>query len=110
MEENDKNKTTYTKNMLIKKVANECRRNVNIVQDVYDSLERNITHILSSANQDTDVSIRLFEGISLHSSFVPEKIKVNNLTGKTIKTSSKIVPKAKITRNYREKLTDCENQ
>ena len=101
----DKTKRTYTKEMLIKNIANVCRRDVNTVRNIYNALEDNITNLLSSATPNTDISIRLFEGITIDSKFIPEKTKVNNLTGKVIKTTSKIKPKANITRNYCNKLT-----
>ena len=100
-----KNKNTYTKDMLIKTIAQECRESVNIVRNIYNSLEQNIYDILSTADLDNDVSIRIFEGVTLDSSFIPEKTKVNNLTGEVIVATSKIKPKANITRSYCEKLT-----
>ncbi len=105
MEANEKEKATYTKEMLIKEIAIRCRKDVRFVRAVYNSLEETIFDVLSSASPDTDISIRLFEGITLGSAYVPEKTKVNNLTGETITASSKIKPKANITRNYCEKLT-----
>ena len=104
--DSERNKITYTKNMLVRKISEKCRISVKNVSDVYDTLESLIFDILSSADLNTETSIRLFEGISLESTFTPEKTKVNNLTGETIVTSSKIKPKANITRNYREKLTN----
>lgn len=106
METKEKEKITYTKEMLVKEIASECRRDSRTVRAIYNSLEENVFDILSSADSDTDASIRLFEGISLNSTYVPEKTKVNNLTGETITTSSKIKPKANITRSYCEKLTN----
>lgn len=105
LKNNEKMKITYTKDMLIRKIMEEYGINLRTVRSVYDALEDNIFEILSSANLNNDISIRLFEGISIDSSFLPEKTKVNNLTGKTIVTSSKIKPKVNITRNYCEKLT-----
>ena len=107
MESDKKNKVTYTKETLIKKIAEESNNSVRAVRAMYNSLEADVFEALSLANEDTDVSVRLFEGISIGSVFVPETTKVNNLTGKTMVTSPKIKPKASITRNYCEKLTDC---
>lgn len=106
LENNGKIKITYTKDMLIKKIAEEYGIGVKIVRSIYNLLEENIFEILSSANLNTDVSVRLFEGISIDSSFLPEKTKLNNLTGETIIASSKIKPKVNITRNYCEKLAN----
>lgn len=106
MTNQEKKKLTYTKDMLVRNIAEECGNELKTVRSIYNSLEDNITALLSSANHDTDVMIRLFEGISINSTFMPEKIKVNNLTGEKITTTSKIRPKAHITRNYCEKLNN----
>ena len=102
---NGKVNNTYTKEMLMRDIASKCRRDINTVRRIYSALEENIAELLSSASSEVDVSIRLFEGITLDSTYVPEKVKLNNLTGETITAMSKIKPKANITRNYREKLT-----
>ena len=101
----DKVKHTYTKDMLIRNIADACHKDMSTVRIIYNALEENVANLLSSASSEADVSIRLFEGITLDSTFVPEKTKVNNLTGKVITSASKIKPKANITRNYRNKLT-----
>lgn len=101
----DKVKRTYTKDMLIRGVANVCHKDMGTVRSIYNALEENVAKLLSSATPNADISIRLFEGITLDSTFVPEKTKVNNLTGKVITSASKIKPKANITRSYRNKLT-----
>ena len=105
MAKNDSKKVTYTKDILIKTVAKDCRIDRNTVKDVYESIEDSVSDALSSANEDSDVSVRLFEGIVLNGVYVPSHEKVNNLTGKTIITKSKIVPKAHITRTYCDKIS-----
>lgn len=105
MKTKEKDRITYTKEMLVKEIANKCHKDSKVVRVIYNSLEDIIFGILSSADPDTDISIRLFEGIVLESTYIPEEMKVNNLTGEIITASSKIRPKANITRNYREKLT-----
>lgn len=105
MANNDSKKVTYTKDMLIKTVAKDCRIDRNTVKDVYESIEDSVSDALSSANEDRDVSIRLFEGIVLNGVYVPSHEKLNNLTGEMIVTKSKIVPKAHITRTYCDKIS-----
>ena len=73
---------------------------------VYNTLENLIFNILSSVDENEDVCIRLFEGISLDGKYVPEKTKKNNLTGETHFVESKIKPKFNITRSYCEKLNN----
>ena len=105
MKNQEKTKVVYTKDMLIRNIAEVCKKDKRTVRAIYNTLEDYIVEYLSSANLDTDISIRLFEGITVDSTFVPEKTKVNNLTGQVITSTSKIKPKANITRSYREKLT-----
>ena len=69
-------------------------------------MENVIFDILSSVNEDRDVCIRLFEGISLEGIYAPEKEKKNNLTGEISVVDSKIKPKFNITRSYCEKLNN----
>jgi hypothetical protein len=104
----NKNTTTYTKNMLIREICGSCHRDRNTVSIVYNALERNLMKLLSSASNETDVSVRLFEGISINSSYIEAKEKINNLTGDNIITKSKIKPKVNITRRYIDKLSSYD--
>ena len=69
-------------------------------------LEDYIFDALSSVDEEQDVCIRLFEGISLDGIHIPEKTKKNNLTGEINVVESKIKPKFNITRTYCEKLNN----
>lgn len=97
-------KIKITKENLVKDIAKQTNKNISDVKDVYNTLEKTIFDILSSVDTNGDVSIRLFEGISLDGIYIPEKTKQNNLTGKTSFVESKIKPKFNITRSYCEKL------
>lgn len=96
----------FTKENLIKDIAKQTNNNVSDVKEIYNALEKNIFDILSSVDENQDVSIRLFEGISLDGVYAPAKEKKNNLTGKTSLVESKIKPKFNITRSYCEKLNN----
>lgn len=104
MRNNDKPKTVYTKAQMIKRVARAARVRTAVVERVFDGIEREVFDALSGADADSDVSIRLFEGITFDSTYLPEMTKVNNLTGRTITTVAKIKAKASITRHYCRKL------
>lgn len=91
-----------SKKKLVKSVRNSHSKRV--IKDVYDVLEDILFNILSSVNNKQDICIKLFEGISLDGTYVPEKTKKNNLTGETKLVHSKIKPKFNITRSYCEKL------
>ena len=109
LENNEKIRVTFTKDMMIRKIAEACGINAKIVKSVYNAFEDCIFETLSLADLNKDISLRLFEGITIDSCLVPEKTKVNNLTGETITASRKIKTKANVTRNYCSKLT-CHNK
>ena len=95
---------TISKKKLIKSIRNAHTKTV--IKDVYNMLEDVIFDIVSSVDKKQDVSIRLFEGISLDGKYIPEKTKKNNLTGEINFVGSKIKPKFNITRSYCEKLNN----
>ncbi len=101
-----KEKTKITKESLIREIAKQSNKNINDVKDIYNTLEKIIFDTLSSVKTDGDITIRLFEGISLDGTYVSEKTKQNNLTGKISFVESKIKPKFNITRSYCEKLNN----
>lgn len=96
----------FTKENLIKNIAKQTNNNISDVKSMYNALENVIFDILSSVDERQDVSIRLFEGISLDGIYIPQKEKRNNLTGEASTVKSKIKPKFYITRSYREKLNN----
>lgn len=77
-----------------------------VIKNVYNTLERLLFKSLSSVDKKHNVTIRMFEGITLDGSYIPEKTKKNNLTGEVSLVHSKIKPKFNITRSYSEKLND----
>ena len=93
-----------TKENLIRDIAKQTNNNISDIKTIYNALESFIFETLSSVNANEDVCIRLFEGISLDGTYIPEKTKKNNLTGETHLVQSKIKPKFNITRSYCEKL------
>lgn len=99
-----KERIKITKENLIKDIAKQTNNNISDVRNIYNALEKTIFDILSSVKTNGDISIRLFEGISLDGIYLSAKTKQNNLTGKTNFVESKIKPKFNITRSYCEKL------
>lgn len=101
-----KEKIKITKDNLIRDIAKQTNTNINDVKYIYNTLEKTIFEILSSVDINGDISIRLFEGISLDGIYISEKTKQNNLTGEVNLVESKIKPKFNITRSYCEKLNN----
>lgn len=101
-----KNQNIITKENLIKDIAKQNHKTICETKDFYNAFENIIFNNLSTANEDKDVRIKLFEGINLDGIFIPEKTKKNNLTGQINFVHSKIKPKFTITRSYCEKLNN----
>ena len=101
-----KKQVKITKENLIKSIANQTDSNICDIKYFYNAMEDIIFDTLCSVNEERDVCIKLFEGISLDGRYIPQKTKTNNLTGKTSLVESKIKPKFKITRSYCEKLNN----
>lgn len=99
-----KKQNIITKENLIRDIAKQSNKTILETRDFYNTFEKIIFDTLSSTNKDEDIRIKLFEGISLDGAFVPEKTKINNLTGETHFVHSKIKPKFNITRSYCDKL------
>ena len=95
-----------TKDSLIRNIARKSNQKISDTKDFYDTLESIIFDTLSSVNENQDICIRLFEGISLDGIYIPEKTKKNNLTGEVGLVESKIKPKFNITRSYCDKLNN----
>ena len=95
---------TISKKKLVKSIRNYHTKTV--IRGVYNLLEDIIFNTLSSVDKKQDVCIRLFEGVSLDGTYIPEKTKKNNLTGEVNIVESKIKPKFNITRSYCEKLNN----
>ena len=101
-----KTKTVYTKAQLIKRIAQNVRVRHTLVEKIYNGLEDEIKFLLASADENNDISLRLFEGFTIDSEYLSPHEKMNNLTGETITTLAKIKPRAKFTRYYSQKLID----
>lgn len=95
-----------TKENLIKQIARQTNKGIYETRSFYNALEQTIFDTLYSVDEKQNVCIKLFEGISLEGKYVPEKEKMNNLTGQMSFIESKIKPKFNITRYYIEKLND----
>lgn len=97
--------TTYTRAKMIDDVARSCRTRLSLVEKIYDEIETHLFELLSSAKDNEDVAVNLFEGISLKSTYLPEREKINNITGEKIMARKAIKVKADISRVYKDKVT-----
>lgn len=101
-------KLRFTREDIIKQVAKDSYTSQATVRSILDSLEQRIFDNLSLTSEEyPNIIIRLFEGINFETTFVPEKLMKNNLTGKDIKAKSKIKLKVNVSRTYGEKLSEA---
>ena len=95
---------TFTRDDLVNMISGETGVSQNFARSIYDTMEEKVRFMLSQANENEDVKLKLFEGIALECKFIPEKVRKNNLTGEIITAKSKRKVKGKITKNYLGKL------
>lgn len=76
----------------------------NQVSAVLSSLEKSVFDKLSSASQDTDVQVKLFDGLIIESKYSESKTKRNNLTCETITVPERLNVTGRITRLFEKKI------
>ena len=112
----DKQEKTYTKAMLIRDIAERCflsdtaieKRSVagavDVTTSMYNTLESRIHELLLCTSPKVDVRIKLFDGLSIRGTYIPEITKKNNFTGKMTTYRPHIEAKAVFSDNYKKKL------
>lgn len=103
-------KKTITKNSLIKTVANISGRDVYAVKDIINTMQNVVFGYITSVDKkNTDVVIKIFDGMSIEAKYVPKHNKISNLTGNEIRIDDKVKTKLNVTRTYCKKLTPKKN-
>lgn len=104
MNKNDKHIKKINQRELNEKICDVTALSYDKVSAVLNSLEKNVFDRLSSASQDADVQIKLFDGLFLESKYKPTKEKRNNLTGETITVPEKLNVSGRIIRLLKKKI------
>lgn len=86
------------KKLYIKLLASKLSFSINNI--IHTITDEKIRELLSKANQEQDVSIKLFKGISLDSKYIPEREKRNNFTGEIMIYPPYIKPKVTFSKDY----------
>lgn len=89
---------------LIEKIGDVTAIPYDQVCAVFNCLEKNVFDIFSSASQNKDVQVKLFDGLILESKFELAKEKMVNLTGKTITVPERLNVSGRITRLLEKKI------
>lgn len=104
MKNRNKNIEKINQTKLIEKICDVTAIPHNQVSAVLSSLEKNVSDMLSSASQDKDVRIKLFDGLILESRHSEPKTKRNNITGETITVPERLNVSGRITRLFENKI------
>lgn len=104
MKKNNKHIEKINQTKLIENICDTTAIPHNQVSAVLSSLEKNVSDMLSSASQDTDVQVELFDGLILESKYKPTKEKLNNFMGKTITVPERLNVSGRITRLFEKKI------
>lgn len=100
------NITKLSKDDLIRAVSAASDTPLYVVTNVLNGLESVITEKLKEVNEDTDISIRLTEGLYVDGIYRPRRIRVNNLTGRSTEIPEKIKVRPRVTKVYEKKVNE----
>lgn len=104
MKKNSKHIEKINKRKLAEMICDTTAIPYDVVSVVLDSLEKNISDMLSSASQDADVRVKLFDGLIIESKYSESKTKKNNITGETITVPERLNVYGRITRLFEKKV------
>ncbi|MCI9545584.1 MAG: hypothetical protein HFH60_02670 [Lachnospiraceae bacterium] len=106
MERNEnKNIKKISRNELVQFATNASSNlDASVINTVLDTVENTIFTMIKNTDRNEIVSIKLFDGLYIHSIYSPSERKKNNLTGEMIDTKSKIKVKPKVTRAYETRV------
>lgn len=97
-----KNIQKISRDQLIKEVGKASSLSYARTKSVFNNIEKSVMEHLQEANENTDVAVRILDGVAIYSQFQPEK--THNFLGNDIVVSERLKPKAIISRSYVRKL------
>ena len=93
-----------TREMLIKKVAEESGYYQKNIRDVFNVLEDVLVECFNEIDDDEPISIRIIQGLSLSGYVVPERERVNPRNRKPIVCKPTIRINARCSEGFKEKV------
>lgn len=100
----------YNQKEFIRLVAEESDYYQVAIKDVLDDIQSALERLMSESTADEQVSVKLFEGLTLGTKYYPAKKDVMNpRTGEIISSEEHIYPFARYTQGYRRKIRDLCN-
>jgi nucleoid DNA-binding protein len=97
----------YKQKEFIKLVAEESGYYQNAIKDIFDGVEAVLERLMSEANSEDQLEVKIFEGLTVGTKYYPAKKAMNPKTGKKITTDEHIYPVAKYTQGYQNKIREA---
>lgn len=89
---------------LVEQIANKTYISPEAVAVILSAVEDVVIDRISSASEDKDVSVKLFDGFFIEGKYQEAKETESNLTGETIEVLEKINIRGRFTRVFKEKI------
>lgn len=89
---------------LVEQIANKTYISPEAVAVILGAVEDVVIDKISSASEDKDISVKLFDGFFIEGKYQKEKETENNLTGESIEIPEKINIRGRFTRAFKEKI------
>lgn len=90
---------------LVEQIANRTYISPEAVAAILGALEDVVIDKIASANEEKDVSVKLFDGFFIEGKYQEAKETENNLTGETIEVPERINIRGRFTRVFKEKIS-----
>ena len=97
----------YKQKEFIKLVAEESGYYQNAIKDIFDGVEAVLERLMSEANSEDQLEVKIFEGLTVGTKYYPAKKAMNPKTGQKITTDEHIYPVAKYTQAYQNKIREA---
>ena len=97
----------YKKKEFIRLVAEESGYYQNAIKDIFDGVEAVLERLMSEANSEDQLEVKIFEGLTVGTKYYPAKKAMNPKTGEKITTDEHIYPVAKYTQAYQNKIREA---
>lgn len=101
----DRNVEKIKPENLVEQIANKTYISPEAVAVILGAVEDVVIDKISSANEEKDVSVKLFDGFFIEGKYQDAKEKENNLTGETIEVSERISIRGRFTRAFKGKIS-----
>lgn len=89
---------------LVEQIADKTYISHEAVSAILGAVEDVVIDKISSASENKDISVKLFDGFFIEGKYQEAKETENNLTGKSIEIPEKINIRGRFTRAFKEKI------